>query len=169
MPALRRKVTGDKFKNGPSGSWRGCTAGDGRGVVESRSLFFSPAVTPLNLSTHAVIYESSMPAIFLNLAWLPKPPLNEKTAKFFQISAAFCHLPLSGRVKDDHGYSAQAWWGWSEWLWGVAGTFAIGSSRISVRQADPNLWSVQSLCKTTLCGPSLASKMQVSVHLTESC
>ena len=59
------------------------------------------------------------------------------------LCSAFCCLPLSGRVKDNHGYSAQARWSWSEWLWGTAGTLAMRPLRTPVRQTDPNLWWVQ--------------------------
>lgn len=67
-PALRRKLTADKFKNGLHDSWRDLLAGECRGTVESRSLFSSPAAAPLSLCARTGIYEHSMPAIFLHLA-----------------------------------------------------------------------------------------------------
>ena len=95
VSALRRKSTGDRFENGTSGSWTGRLAGDGGGMAKSCSLFSSPVATPLNPSAHAGIYKHSMPAIFLNLASVQKPPSNERAAKFF----VFCFL-LSAIVRE---------------------------------------------------------------------
>lgn len=47
---------------------------------------------PLSLSAHKGIYQHSMPAIFLDLAWQPKPPSDERADRFLHISAAFYSL-----------------------------------------------------------------------------
>lgn len=83
----------DKFKNGLSGFWRGRLAGDGRGMVESCSLFSSPAATPLNLSAYAGI--TSTPCQPFSWIWpdyQSSPQMRGQPNSFTSLLlSVFCH------------------------------------------------------------------------------
>lgn len=116
-PALRRKSAGNKFKNGLSGSWWGCLAGDGRGTAESCSLFSSPVATPLNLAAYVGIYKHSRASHFLKFGPMTKAALKREDS---QILSHLCCFLLPAIVRESKRRSQiqrQAQWSWSQWLW----------------------------------------------------